>query len=80
MRASAGHYLTHKGQDMAQTQQRYEAVTAQQLMARLGNQCSPMRDRQGYVIGPDIEGRICHIASCFSMHEAQEAASRMNAA
>ena len=56
----------------------YKAVTAEELKARLGMQCSPMAGKNGYVIGPDIIGRVCHIGTYCSMAEAQAAAKRMN--
>lgn len=58
---------------------KYEAVTMGDLVRRLGQQCSPMADRQGYVIGPDVNGRICHVATCFTLAEARERADRLNA-
>ena len=39
-----------------------------------------MHGREGYVIGPDVNGRICHIATCFTLHEAQIRAAAMNEA
>jgi hypothetical protein len=57
---------------------KYEAVTKEDLVKRLGYQCSPMAHREGYVIGPDINGRLCHCATCFSMKEAKEKAEIMN--
>lgn len=60
----------------------YEAVTVDQLVARLGSMCSPANDRRGnmagYVIGPDINGRICHCATCFSIGEARQHAAKLN--
>ena len=56
----------------------YKAVTREQLKQRLGSQCSPMPDREGYVIGPDITGRICHCATCFTLAEAQRRADEYN--
>lgn len=61
------------------TRAQYEAVTREQLVTRLGSMCSPMRDRHGYVIGPDINGRICHCATCFSLGEARQHAAKLNA-
>jgi len=58
----------------------YEAVSADELVRRLGGGCSPMHGREGYVIGPDVNGRICHIATCFTLHEAQIRAAAMNEA
>lgn len=57
---------------------RYRAVTRQELTATLGNQCSPMPDRDGYVIGPDINGRLGHCSTHFSLGDAQRAAARLN--
>ena len=56
----------------------YQAVTKKELVARLGMQCSPDRNRDGYVIGPDITGRICHCASCSTMTEARANAAKQN--
>ena len=57
---------------------KYEAVDVAELRRRLGHQCSPDRSRHGYVIGPDITGRLCHCASCFSIVEARDVAARYN--
>ncbi len=57
---------------------KYEAVTREQLRQRLGGQCSPMQGRDGYVIGPDIHGRICHCSTHFSLGEAQRKAKELN--
>ena len=57
---------------------KYEAVTVTELRARTGGNCSPMKGRDGYVIGPDINGRVCHVATCFSMAEAQRKAKKLN--
>ena len=56
----------------------YEALNAEQLRSRLGHQCSPDPRRQGYVIGPDITGRICHMASCIFMSDAINLARDLN--
>lgn len=60
------------------TKNKYRAVDVVELTRTLGTQCSPMTNREGYVIGPDINGRICHIATCFSMSEARRLAHRYN--
>lgn len=57
---------------------RYEAVDVETLRNRLGRMCSPDRTREGYVIGPDINGRICHVASCTSMYDAKRKACQLN--
>ena len=56
----------------------YQAITKEQLVARLDGQCSPMRDRNGYVIGPDIYGRICHCSTHWTLGEAQKKARLLN--
>ncbi len=56
----------------------YEAVDKDTLIRKLGRQCSPDRNRGGYVIGPDTNGRICHVASCVSMEEARNYATTLN--
>lgn len=56
----------------------YRAVNTRELVEILGRQCSPDKNRFGYVIGPDINGRICHNASCSSMAEAKRLAARYN--
>lgn len=33
---------------------------------------------QGFVIGPDVQGRLVHVASCLTLHKAKEYAKRMN--
>ena len=57
---------------------RYKAVTREQLVSQLGKQCSPMHDRDGYVIGPDIYGRICHCSTHFTLGDAQRRAAELN--
>ena len=57
---------------------KYEAVTKSQLIGRLGGMCSPMKGKEGYVIGPDIYGRICHTATCTTMREAEKYAEELN--
>ncbi len=59
----------------------FKAVTKEQLIALLGRQCSPdySNDRTAYVIGPDLSGRICHIATCKGgIVEAQQRADKLN--
>lgn len=57
---------------------KYEAVTKEELKRRLHGNCSPMRGRDGYVIGPDIHGRLCHVATCFTLGEARRRAAKLN--
>jgi len=57
---------------------RYKAVTREQLVNRLGRQCSPVLDRGGYVIGPDIYGQICHCSTHFTLGDAQRKAAELN--
>jgi len=59
---------------------KYKAVTKDQLIAELGNTCSPAgRDQTAYVIGPDVNGRLCHIATCKGgIVEAQLRAEKLN--
>lgn len=57
----------------------YRAVTGLELVSILGSNCSPMSSRQGYVIGPDINDRLCHIATCFTLTEAKQKADELNA-
>ena len=57
---------------------KYEGVDTETLRNRLGRQCSPMRDRKGYVIGPNIHGRISHCSTHFTLHEAKEYAKLLN--
>jgi hypothetical protein len=58
----------------------FKAVTKEQLIALLGRQCSPeYREQTAYVIGPDLSGRICHIATCKGgIVEAQHHADELN--
>ncbi len=58
----------------------FKAVTKGQLIALLGRECSPERQEQtAYVIGPDLSGRICHIATCKGgIVEAQQHADKLN--
>lgn len=57
---------------------KYRAVDLHELRAVLGDQCSPDPSRAAYVIGPDINGRLCHCASCRTMAEAKALAEKMN--
>jgi hypothetical protein len=60
---------------------KYKAVTRDELIAELGNCCSPdnNRDKTAYVIGPDLNGRLCHIATCKGgIVEAQLRAEKLN--
>ena len=57
---------------------KYEAVDKKTLIKRTHGNCSPMRDREGYVIGPDANGRLCHVATCFSLGEAKRRAEKLN--
>ena len=56
----------------------YKAVTREELERELGRQCSPHPNYEGYVIGPDITGRRCHIGSYRSMAEARRVAFQAN--
>lgn len=57
---------------------KFEAVGIQELVARLGRDCSPDSQKHGYVVGPDITGRPSHVASCRSMTEATAYAEKLN--
>jgi len=58
---------------------KYEAVDVVELRQRLGGQCSPTRGGGGgYVIGPDVNGRLCHCATCFTLGEARRLAEEYN--
>jgi len=56
----------------------FSAVTTQEMRDILGSQCSPDKHKAGYVIGPDSNGRLCHIASCFYFNEAVQKAKLCN--
>lgn len=58
----------------------FRAVTIDELIKLLGSQCSPSSRylNAGYVIGPDINGRISHVATCSSLGEAQARANLAN--
>jgi hypothetical protein len=56
----------------------YTAVSKNRLVILLGNSCSPDIRKRGYVVGPDAEGRFCHVASCISFFEAELKAARLN--
>jgi hypothetical protein len=59
-------------------QKEYKAIeTGTELKEILGGSCSPMQGRS-YVIGPDIHGRICHVATCQSYGEAIRTAKEYN--
>ena len=76
-----GHFEKYHGSvEVGDIAPRYVGVTREQLQARLGRQCSPMRDRDGYVIGPDVNGRICHCSTHWTLGEAQAKARELNEA
>lgn len=56
----------------------YKAVNTEELKSILGIHCSPMRGRDGYVIGPDINGRLCHCSTHFTLAEARQKADELN--
>ena len=56
----------------------YIVVNSVDLVAILGKDCSPDLQRKFHVIGPDAMGRLCHIASCCSEHDAKTRARRLN--
>jgi len=56
----------------------FTAVTEQEMKDILGNKCSPDRLRAGYVIGPNSDGELCHVASCFYFNEAVRKAKICN--
>jgi len=58
----------------------YRAVEADKLKEILGQQCSPDRGYQGYVIGPDAKGRLCHCSSHRSIGDARRYAKELNKA
>jgi len=61
------------------SQTEYFAVTASQLRAALGSQCSPNPNGLGgYVMGPDLKGRMCHVATCATLSEARKVAAVSN--
>lgn len=55
----------------------YRAVRTDELIATLKT-CSPDYLHEGYVIGPDINGRLCHVASCLSYSDALRYAEQLN--
>jgi hypothetical protein len=57
---------------------KYQAVNRDQLVEILGKTCSPMPSRNGYVIGPDLNGRLCHCSTHFTMAEAKHHADKLN--
>jgi hypothetical protein len=59
---------------------KYKAVSKDQLIAELGKTCSPdAREQTAYVIGPDVNGRLCHVATCKGgIVEAQARAEKLN--
>ncbi len=57
---------------------KYEGVSKEEIMQRLGRQCSPKHEGGGYVIGPDIDGRLCHCSTHDSVGEAQAKARSLN--
>lgn len=60
------------------TDNAYKAVDGAGLRSALGEQCSPGHGRVAYVIGPDVSGRLAHLASFFSMAEAVAWADKQN--
>jgi hypothetical protein len=57
---------------------KYKAVTCNEMRGILGASCSPDKTRNGYVIGPDINNRLCHVASCHSLGDAVQRANKLN--
>lgn len=59
---------------------KFRAMDSDELIARLGKEnCSIDPSRFGYVIGPDVNGRLAHVASCRDMKDAEEYAKQLNA-
>lgn len=57
----------------------YRAVDGLTLIQTLGfHNCSPHPSYSAYLIGPDCNGRLCHLGSYRSMVDAKAAADRCN--
>lgn len=56
----------------------YHGVDRQTMVAWLRNQCSPMKGKHGYVIGPDAEGRFCHCSTHNTLAGAVQKAKHLN--
>lgn len=56
----------------------YHGVDRQTMKSWLRNQCSPMKGRHGYVIGPDVNGRLSHCSTHFTLAEAVRKAKELN--
>lgn len=65
-------------QQVEQKATSYRAVDGYELRRTLGSMCSPDSSRGFYVIGPDLSGRLCHVASCSSMKAAKDYAAELN--
>lgn len=62
---------------------KYRAVNTKTLVELLKTQCSPIGCRYsgtepGYVVGPDINGDLSHLATCHSMADARKLAASWN--
>lgn len=63
---------------------KYQAVNTQTLRKMLGDQCSPIGPcryhgtEPWYVVGPNIEGDVAHLATCYNMSDAVKLAASWN--
>lgn len=58
---------------------KYKAVNLQELKSTLRYNCSPSRNENSwYVIGPDINNRLCHCATCSCEVSAKRYAETLN--
>lgn len=62
------------------TKKLYEAVNVQRLKAIFSNQCSPdlQNEKAWYVIGPDINKKTAHVATCPCELSAKQYADTLN--
>lgn len=56
----------------------YQAVTKDQLIELLGKECSPTNKHNGYLVGYDLNGRLCHTHTMITLVEAQQKADQLN--
>lgn len=56
----------------------FKAVTKEGLIEALGHECSPDRNRKGYVIGPTESGRVAQCASLIYYEDAVKLAEELN--
>ena len=57
---------------------KYRAVNRAELVRLLGSQCSPIATKEGYVVGPDMNNRLCHCMTMNTLSVASREANKLN--